>query len=384
MATEKKILYVITKSNSGGAQKHVFDLATEMSRDFNVTVAAGGNGFLFDKLTAKKIRTLHLESLGRDVDAKKDVSSFITLFRLIKKENPDILHLHSPKAGVMGTVAAFLINLFSGKRPIETIYTVHGFTFNENRSDVEKFFIELITWVTIILSSKTITLSERERNQVRHWPFVEEKLEIIPLGIAMPEFLSKEEARAFLSKKIGKEISSGSFIIGTIAELHQNKGLPYALRALSHIKDDYTYIIVGDGEEREALQEIISSHSLEEKVFLAGHIDSAATIMKAFDIFLLPSLKEGMPYTLIEAGMANLPVIASRVGGIPNMIENSKDGLLVSTKREKEIEQALLYSMENKEKIESMASHFHHKTLENWTLEKMLMNTRSLYKETLN
>src|SRR3989339_170438 len=110
MAGKKKILYIITKSNFGGAQRQVFDLATGLSKEkFEVAVALGGRGLLKEKLDATGIRTISVETLGRDVKIFNDLISFFKIFQIIKKEKPDILHLHSSKVGFLGALIGRLL-----------------------------------------------------------------------------------------------------------------------------------------------------------------------------------------------------------------------------------------------------------------------------------
>ena len=121
-----KILYAITKSNWGGAQRHLFDLATKMKeRGHTPVVALGGDGILRKKLEDTGIKTYTIAKLSRDIALSKDAGSFKELFSVIKREKPDVLHLHSPKAAGLGALAGKLL------RVKKIVYTVHGWTFNE-------------------------------------------------------------------------------------------------------------------------------------------------------------------------------------------------------------------------------------------------------------
>ncbi len=122
---KKKILVVITKSNWGGAQRYVHDLARHLKEDFDITVACGGTGELVERLTALGIRTLTIPGLARDVHPMQDLAVCIRLGRIIKKERPDVLHLNSSKIGVIGAILGRLIGI---KR---IIFTAHGWAWNE-------------------------------------------------------------------------------------------------------------------------------------------------------------------------------------------------------------------------------------------------------------
>ena len=120
------------------------------------------------------------------------------------------------------------------------------------------------------------------------------------------------------------------------------------------------------------MEKQIKEKKLENKVFLKGFVKEASTYLKAFDVFLLPSLSEAFPYTILEAGFAEMPVIATAVGGIPEIIKNEETGMLIRPKNPKEIANAIKFLSENKEKRDILAQKLHEQVVTNFTLEKML------------
>ena len=373
-----KILYVITKSNFGGAQRYVFDLATTMPRDqFDVAVVAGGTGALLGKLESASVRTLSLPFLGRDISALADLRTIFALVRIFRNEKPHIIHTNSSKAGILGAVAGRLYRaslLFSRTEKPRIIFTAHGWAFDENRSAIAKLILKAIYWTTLLLSHKTIAVSEAVRSKVSLLPFVQKKITVIKNGIAPIDFLSREDARTFFQERAARPLPAEGMLVGTIAELHPIKGLRYAIEAVALLKDRgtrITYIIIGEGEERAALETLIKEKKLEGSVFLVGHINNAAQYLKTFDIFLLPSLSEGLPYVILEAGLAGIPVVATRVGGIPEIIEDEASGILVSPRSSTEISEALIRQMGH-EKLQSV-------TPENFSLSRMSERTLTLY-----
>jgi len=327
---KKKIAFLVTKSNFGGAQRYVYDIVTTLPEaKFNPFVIGGAGGTLTHKLKEKHIAAYLLESMKRDVHIADDFRSLIEIFKILKKERPDIVHLNSPKAAGIGAFCSRLLRIK------KIIYTIHGFAFNEDRNGFQKFAIKFLSWLTILLSHHAVFLSEKEMLQARHWPFIRHKLFLIPLGIKEINFATKQDARDKLSRMLDVPLPEDRLIIGTIAELHKNKGLRYAIEALAQI-ESVRYIVIGDGEEKEQLQKQIKDLNAS-NVYLAGRIENAASLLRGFDAFLLPSIKEGLPYVLLEAGFAGLPVIATRVGGIPELIEHAKSGILVAPKSPEDI-----------------------------------------------
>lgn len=375
-----KILYIITKSNWGGAQKNVFELAKAMKeKGHSVSVALGGAGILQKRLEDEGIKTYPISDLQRDISIKKEIGSFRELFRLIKRERPDILHLHSTKAAALGSLAGRLLKIKS------VIVTVHGFAFNEDRSLSQKVTIAFFSWLTMIFAHKTIVLSKREYLQAEHFPGVKEKIVSISLGMKPPIFMSINGAKQMIGKLIGMDAvtMSKKIVIGTIAELHPNKGLTFLINAMKQVSKDHPdaiCIIIGDGEETSALHLKIKESGLENTVFLTGYIEDASDYLKAFNIFVLPSLKEGLPYAILEAGCASLPVVATTVGGVPEIVEDMRSGVLIQPKNERELSHALSFMIEHPTMRRQYGTSLRENVIQNFSLEKMIEQTETLYK----
>lgn len=374
-----KILYLITKSNWGGAQRHVFDLAVSMrDKGHDVAVALGGDGTLRTRLEAAGIYTHSIAALGRDISVGKDAGSLKEIFSVIRHRRPDILHTHSPKAAGLGSVAGRVLGVKS------IIQTVHGWPFNENRPFHQKLTILFFSWLTMMFSHRTILLSEREYGQALNFPWVKQKISLVPLGIKTPVFLSVDGAKQSMAKHIG--ISYPEYnkktIIGTIAELHPNKGLTYLVNAFAQVVQQYPQtmlIIVGGGDDLAKLHLLIKEHKLEQSVFLAGYIDHAAEYLKSFNVFVLPSLKEGLPYAILEAGSASLPVVATTVGGIPEIIEDMKSGVLVQPKNIRELAHAMSFMIEHPDERRRYGAALKERVTKEFSVEKMITGVSELY-----
>ncbi len=313
---KKKLLFVITKSDWGGAGRYVFDLATALQNDYDIVVASGGEGPLVVKLRAAGIRTIPIPSLGRDIHAGSDSRAFFNLFAIFRKEKPDIVHLNSSKAGGLGALAARL----AGAPKI--VYTVHGWAYNEPVSGLSKLFRWAASLATIIMSHRVITVSDFDRV---HSPLSLETT-TVHNGLTVPAFLPRARARKQIGERTG--IPDTALLVGTIAELNANKGVDILIEAFATTEEG-RLAIIGEGEDRGKLEQLIARLRLGKRAHLLGFIDDAAALLKAFDIFVLASRKEGLPYTILEAGEAEVPVIASTVGGIPEIIDDQLSGILV-------------------------------------------------------
>jgi glycosyltransferase involved in cell wall biosynthesis len=320
-----KILYVITKSNWGGAQKYVYDLATDSKESGKeVTVAVNKEGKLTDRLSEAGVPFLTIDDLQRDISIIKEFKVLVTLIKMIKKVRPNILHVNSSKIGGLGSLAVAICGLTSfGKIHPRVVFTVHGWPFNEQwRGAFSKSLIKFFSYVTVILCNEVIVLSQTEYDQAAKWPFVKDKLKIEPLKIKDIDFYNKEKVIEKFS------LNTEKFNIVTIAELHINKGLEYGVEAFAKIKESNPDIlekihwtIIGDGEEKESIQSLVNKNGLDENIELYGFLEDAGKYLKGFDLFLLTSVKEGLPYVLLEAESAELPIIATDVGGIKERFE---------------------------------------------------------------
>jgi len=381
MEAKKKILYIITKGNFGGAQRYVLDLATNLSKnDFDVVVAMGEGTALLKKLEEKNIRTISLPSLKRDINIYSDISTFFAIISLLKKECPDIVHLNSSKAGLLGALAVRILNIFNltpncAKR--KAIFTGHGWAFNENRSVLSRLFLTLLHAITILLSHKTIAVSKKIAEQISHFPFVMNKITLIHNGTGSIDFLDQKDARL----EIGVTLKEPLWI-GTTSELHETKGLDFLIKAFAGVSvahPEATLIIIGEGQERKKLEKLIKQKNLMSKVHLAGFVLDAAKYLKAFDIFTLTSRSEGLPYSILEAGLAELPVIASRVGGIPEVIEQKRNGVLVEVGNISDIEYSLLELLSNEMRRVTLGKALKADVEEKFSLKQMLEKTVELY-----
>lgn len=371
-----KILYIITKGNFGGAQRYVFDLATSLPREnFDVSVAFGQAGMLAEKLLDAGIKTIEIKSLQRDINLLLDFKSFFELVRIFKKEKPDTIHINSSKIGGLGSLAGRVTGVPN------IIFTAHAWAWNENRNAISKVAIKFLHWLTIVFSHKTITVSENLAKQVSHWPFVSKKIHVVHNGINPFDLKNQIEARTELIK-----ISGGTKIpekwIGTAAELHKNKGLDFLINAFSKIEQENPnseIFIMGEGEERNNLEKLIAEKNLQDKIHLLGHVKDAKSYLKAFDVFTLTSRTEALPYSIPEAGLAGLPVVASSVGGIPEIIENGKSGILIEKGNIDQIQEALSLLLRNKSVGENYGKNLKEKVERQFLQKEMVKNTIALY-----
>ncbi len=376
---QKKVLFVITKSNWGGAQRYVFDLATRLPKEeFEAVVAFGGTGekgaevgALAQKLQEANIRSIVVSSFVRNFSLAQDFSAVPELVKIFKTEKPDIVHLNSSKAGGVGALAARL----AGVKNI--IFTSHGLPWDEDRNIVAKAFILALSWATFLLCHRVIAISEDNAKRARRLLGCANKVTLIHNGIAPIVFLAREAARQTLN------LPQEKIVIGAVGELTWNKGYHTLVRAAGILKregKEFLLSIIGEGEERLFIETLIAEEDIADRVVLHGFVPEAATYLKAFDIFSLSSIKEGLPYVLLEAAQAHLPVVGSRISGIQDIAQEWVSGLLFEPKNEHALAVALRSLIDDAPLRERLSQALFERSQKEFSLEAMVENTAQLYR----
>ena len=373
---KKKVLFLITKSNWGGAQRYVYDLATNLDKNhFTPVVTLGGEGELSDRLQHAGIRVIQIDSLTRDIDLKKDWGLFRTLWHILREEKPDVLHVNSSKAGGAG---AFMGRILRIKK---IVFTAHGWAFNEQRPWWQKFIIKFLHWLTVLFSHRTIAVS-RAILEDMNWPIAQRKMKIINPGRTIGAMYSRSEAKEALARFYPKleKYQNDPWLV-CIAELHPTKQHHLLIQAFQEVlnkKPQARLTLIGDGQLRDDLQKEIENQNLSEHIFLLGALPDAARFLRAFDLFVLASLSEAYGYVLHEAALAKLPVIATNVGGVRDIVDDKQNGLLVSPKGTAELSEAILKLLTNTKYAQGLRDALYEKIQER-TVDKMARATEAIY-----
>lgn len=384
-----RILYVITNGHWGGAQRYVYDLATHQPK--NEIIVAVGESSLQNDLTQKltqfiqqsgtAIKIIPLKYLVRPIHLTKDLLDIVELIRLYRKYKPDIIHLNSSKAGILGALAA----IFFSKAQV--VYTVHGWVFNEPGSKTKQKFYIWLEKITSYLKNTIIVLSPIDyKTGEKYLDLNSKKMTTIPLGIECPVSIEKSKAREIILAKTQAIDSAQKNWIGIIANLYQTKGLDILLEALSINPSTFnntTFFVIGEGPERQKIAESITELRLEKIIYLTGAINNAEKLMKSFNLLVLPSRKEGLPYALLEAMHQHLPILATRVGGIPNLIENKISGLLCEAENPADLYSSLEFALSHPAELKLYADEAY-KQVQNLSLKNLLQRTNEEYLKLLS
>jgi len=405
----KTILYLITQSELGGAQRYVLDLANNLQGEFNITVAfaeQGANGELAEKLKIAGINNYNIPHLKRAISPIDDFLALVEIIKLIKKIKPNIIHLNSSKISILGSIASLIIKFQVSSFKFQVVYTVHGWVFNEPLPRWLKLFYFWAEKITALFKNKIICVSEFDR-QIALTKKIAAALKLITIhnGLAPIEFYSKEEARQRIHSVIPasepessvqhheqvsglrvKPAMTSNLLIGSTGNLYKTKGFEHLIQAANIIKEKslilnskFLILIIGEGPERKKLEQIIKRCQLQNNFILTGRINEAAKLLPAFDIYVCSSVKEGLSYTIIEAMQAGLPIAATNVGGNGELIEDNITGLLAEAGNPESLAQKIIELIKNPALKNKLGQQAKLKAREEFCLEKMVEETKKAY-----
>jgi glycosyltransferase involved in cell wall biosynthesis len=377
-----KVLYLITRLDKGGSAEDIFITAIGLDRrKYEVTLMSGP---VEDPGQDRKkeieecgIRHIFIPELVRNIKLFKDLIAFLKIYRVLRKEKFDIVHTHTSKAGFLGRLAAKLARV-----PI-IIYTPHGHVFFGYFSSLKTKIFILLEKLASPLADKIVAKTNREKEDYISYKITSERrLAIICSGIDLNRFkeLSSDE-KLKIKKELG--IPENSLVVGTAGRLVPVKGPEFLIEASKIIVSKYPdtyFLFAGDGPLRQSLEKKACRMGVKKNIIFLGWRDDVSKIISIFDIFVLPSLNEGMGRVLVEAMALRKPIVASCVGGIPDLVAHGKNGFLVPPKNPMELAKHIQLLLEDRGEREKMGS-AGQETIFNFSKERMIEDTESLYEE---
>jgi len=371
--TPVRVLQIITLSEWGGAQQVCYDLATKLNgKEFNVEVACASGGPLVEKLEKSGIKVHQINSLKRDFSPIQDLKCLFQIYSLIKKGKYQIVHCHSTKAGILGRIAAWLA------RVPRIYFTVHGWGFyNEQEYGWAQRILILAERLCARLSTKIICVSENDLKQgLLRKIAPREKLMVIRNGV-----LVENQGR---SGELRQEIkaSEDEIVFGMVARLCAQKNPLLFLEAARQVLEKNKschFVLIGDGPLYEECLEFIAKNNLEGKAHLLGFRGDAGLLYPDFDVFVLSSNFEGLPLTIIEAMFAGLPVVATKVSGVPELVFPERNGFLTIPGNPEDLAQKILLLVEDTTLRKRMGQESRKIAESLFTLDRMIEEYSNLY-----
>ena len=354
-----RILYVITELDVGGAENALYQLATRLNRDaFEPEVAClQGEGPLAARLHQRGIPIHLLCARG-----KHDLRALWRLRRLVR--GADIVHsflFHANMAARFAAIAAGATAVVASARVAERQ--------RPGRRRLE-------CWTRRLVDVE-VCVSAGVRDFFRAGGFPPEKLVVIPNGVDAAQFAGRSPA---FKERIG--LGPATPLVATIGRLHEQKGTSYFLRAASSIRrsrPDCQFLVVGRGPLEEPLRAEARQFQLERHLRFLGFCDDVPSLLKATDVFILPSLWEGMPNAVLEAMAAGVPVVATRVEGTVDVIEDGRTGVLVMPRDVPALVSATLRLLEDPARAERLGQAAQEHVRAHFPIEAMVRRHEELY-----
>jgi glycosyltransferase involved in cell wall biosynthesis len=339
-----KILHIITRLDMGGSAQNTLLTCKELSGKFETILVHGlshesGMSDLekkivedgIEKAKAQGVKVIPLPSLVRSIRPIKDLKALLSLVWLIFKEKPDIIHTHSSKAGILGRVAAKIAFV------PRIIHTPHGHVFYGHFGPIAS---KVFLWIEKLFSRFTdriVALTDGEKNDYENLSVSpSEKLLKIHSGVDISQYMKSNGNMVEKRRSLG--LDQNSMVVGFVGWLLPIKGPEYLLKSMEYVWQEYpetALVFVGKGDLDLDLRAQAGQVSANGRVKFLGWRDDINEIMPVFDMLVLPSLNEGMGRVLVEAMASGKPIVASNVGGIPDLVRHGETGYLVPPADEK-------------------------------------------------
>jgi len=318
----------------GGPALHVSYLSAGLrERGYETILVAGSVGqgeqsmaYVADDLGVSVVTVPHLH---REISPVRDLLATIRLARIIRAERPAILHTHTAKAGAVGRVAALLAGR---RRPPIIVHTFHGHVLRGYFGRFWTGVFRLLERVLARITDVLVAVSPEVRDELVAFGIAPAtKFRVIRLGIELDERLSLDgAARAETRRVMG--VADERFVVGWIGRMTAVKRTDVVLECFRRLRDegvDAVLCMVGDGPDRQSVENLAGGLGIMRDSLFPGYQEDVGPFFAAFDVFVLPSGNEGTPVTAIEALASGCPVVATRVGGVPDVVTDGEDGFLV-------------------------------------------------------
>ena len=369
MQRQINVLYLINALCAGGAEKVVARTVTLLDRKRYdpIVCCLWKSGPVAEEIERKGVKVICLGARSR-----LDLTVVPKLFRLLKREEIHIIHsflFHANMLGrIMGRLAGVPVILSS-----------------ERTMEMEGKHRLLVNWLTSPLADKIITVSEAVREFASdNIGIAPDKLITIYNGVDLSEFAPNPNREGIEEAKRELGIDPSRMVVGTVGHLEEEKGCEYLLRAAAQVSvqdGKVTFLLVGDGSQRARLENLAEDLSISSKVLFMGYRNDIPRILSVMDIFVLPSLYEGLPNALLEAMAACRPVVATQAGGVPEVVVEGETGFLIPPRAPGALARAICVLLEDRERAREMGMAGRKRVERLFSVETMVAKTEALYEE---
>jgi len=380
-----KVLRIIARLNIGGPAVHVVNLNAGLDPTrFESVLVSGiekpGEGSMLDYALSQGVQPIVIpEIIGEATFKPRDLKALVKVYHLIRQLQPHIVHTHTAKAGFIGRLAARLAGV-----PI-VVHTYHGHVLYGYYSAFKTWLLRHMEHALARLTDCIVAVSEHvKRDLVTYGVAAPEKIIIIPLGFELKPFLSCEIHRGEFRRELG--LSNDTRIVGIVGRVFPVKNHRLFLDAAARLatrEPSVHFVIVGDGVLRPYIERYALELGIADRVIFTGWRRDLPRIYADLDVLVVSSDNEGTPVSAIEAMASGCPVVATNVGGLPDLIVEGVTGHLVPPRDPEALADAILHLIQNPDALARMGQSARAMTQERFTLERLLSDIENLYRQLL-
>ena len=376
-----KVLRVITRLNIGGPAIHAILLTSALDDGvrFTSTLVAGTTapheGDMLDLARARSVEPIVLPALGREINPLDDLVALARMVQLVRRLTPDVVHTHMAKAGTIGRLAARICGV-----PL-VVHTYHGHVFHSYFGAAKTRVFLTIERALGLVTDRIIVVGDGQRDEIAGYGVAPPgKLESIRLGLELAPLLHAEAARGRLRQELG--IDASTPLVGIVARLVPIKAHEAFFDAAVRIREALPrveFLVVGDGERRQALETLVQRRGLSRAVRFLGWRRDMLNVYADLDVVALTSRNEGSPVALIEALAAGRPVVATAVGGVPEVVINGDTGMTVPVADSRALADAVLTLLAERPLAERLGAAGRRHVYPRYDSSRLVDDVRDLY-----
>jgi glycosyltransferase involved in cell wall biosynthesis len=380
-----KVIRVIARLNIGGPAIHVINLTADLDpARFQSLLVTGtesrGEGSMLDLARARGVTPIIIPGMMGDLTLnQRDLEALIALYRLFRRERPHVVHTHTAKAGVLGRVAARLARV-----PV-VVHTFHGHVLHGYYGPLKNWLLRRAERGLGVLSDRLVTVSEQvKRDLLRYRVARAEKITVIPLGLDLDPFLASGRLNGTLRRELGMgDAEPVVAIVGRIFPIKNHRLFLEAAARVAAELDSARFVVVGDGVLRPAMEDCTRALGIADRVVFTGWRRDLPSIYPDLDVLVVSSDNEGTPVSAIEAMAAGCPVVATRVGGLPDLIADGETGCLVPPHDSAALAAGILRVLRDRQLARSLGEAARETVAERFAVERLCLDVERLYIELL-
>ncbi len=383
MKRKLKIIRIQSRICIGGPSVHSEILSKYLDPERFETILIGGALEDGEKERVEELRRLSIQittiaEMGREISLWSDIKALLKLYQIIYREKPDIVHTHTAKAGAIGRIAAWLAGV-----PI-IIHTFHGHVFHDYFGKVKTWlFIQFEQWLAKITTCIIVISRSQKYDIVTKFRISNKKKVItIPLGLELERFLLIDKDTFHLKNELG--ISRNEFLIGIVGRIVPIKNHELLLKVIKLLREQQLPVhlcIVGDGELRNELIQSAQEKNILNYTHFTGWRLDMEKIYSGMDLLALSSLNEGTPVAIIEAMASQVPVVATAVGGVPDLISDGETGLLSAPNDANDLAEKIRQILVNPEMTTKIIKKARESVEKNYHYRRLINDIQNIYEK---